>query len=154
MPAATPRCGGDAFVAKFDNTCSNLIYMTYLGGSGDDAALAIAVDAEGNAYVTGVTDSTNFPDDGRRLRTNLTGIPSPDFGLRPFDAFVAKLNPAGTNLVYSTYVGGDTEDEGIAIAVDSAGCAYITGFTDSTNFPTTVNALQTNLAGATDAFVC
>ncbi len=148
-----PNAGGDAFVAKFDNTCSNLIYMTYLGGKGDDAALAIAVDAGGNAYVTGVTDSPDFPTTRFAIRTNLTGIPSPIFGLLPSDAFVAKLNPAGSALVYSTYVGGDTEDEAIAIAVDPAGCAYITGFTDSTNFPA-VSALQTNLAGATDAFVC
>jgi hypothetical protein len=146
-----PGAGGDAFVAKFDNTCSNLIYMTYLGGSGDDAALAISVDAGGNAYVTGATDSPDFPLKFP-IRPALTGIPSPVFGLLPFDAFVAKLGPAGTNLVYSTYVGGDTFDEGIAIAVDSAGSAYITGFTDSTNFPT-VNPLQTNLAGATDVFV-
>ena len=146
--------GGDAFVAKFDNTCSNLIYMTYLGGSGNDAAMAIAVDPAGNAYVTGVTDSTNFPTTPNALQTTNTGIPGGIFGLRPFDAFVSKLNPSGSALVYSTHVGGDTDDEGIAIAVDSAGCAYITGFTDSTNFPTTVNALQTNLAGATDAFVC
>jgi hypothetical protein len=146
-----PGAGGDAFVAKFDNTCSNLIYMTYLGGRGDDAALAIAVDTKGNAYVTGVTDSPDFPLKFP-IRPALTGIPSPIFGLRPFDAFVAKLNTDGSALVYSTYLGGDTYDEGIAIAVDSAGSAYITGFTDSTNFPT-VNALQTNLAGATDAFV-
>jgi hypothetical protein len=148
-----PGAGGDAFVAKFDNTCSNLLYMTYLGGKGDDAVLAIAVDAGGYAYVTGATDSPDFPVSGFAIRTNLTGIPSPVFGLLPYDAFVAKLNPGGSALVYSTYVGGDTYDEGIAIAVDSAGCAYITGFTDSTNFPTTVNALQPNLAGATDAFV-
>ena len=147
-----PNGGGDAFVAKFDSTCSNLIYMTYLGGRGDDAALAIAVDTNGNAYVTGATDSPDFPISSFAIRTNLSGIPSPVFGLLPFDAFVAKLNTNGSALVYSTYVGGDTYDEGIAIAVDSAGCAYITGFTDSTNFPT-VNALQTNLAGATDAFV-
>ena len=142
---------GDAFIAKFDNTCSNLIYMTYLGGSGYDAALAIAVDAQGNAFVTGVTESTDFPLK-IPIRPALTGAPSPIFGLRPFDAFVAELNTNGSALVYSTYVGGDADDEGIAIAVDSAGCAYITGFTTSTNFYT-VNALQTNLAGSANAFV-
>jgi hypothetical protein len=147
-----PGAGGDAFVAKFDNTCSNLIYLTYLGGSGDDAALAIAVDAGGNAYLTGATDSTDFPLKNP-IRSVLTGTPSPYFGIRPFDAFVAKLGPAGTNLVYSTYLGGDTQDEGIAIAVDSAGCAYITGYTDSTSFPATPNALQTNLAGIENAFL-
>ncbi len=146
-----PGAGGDAFVAKFDHTCSNLIYLTYLGGSGDDVALAIAVDASGSVYLTGATDSTDFPLKNP-IRSILTGTPSPYFGIRPFDAFVAKLGPAGTNLVYSTYVGGDTQDQGIAIAVDSAGSAYVTGLTDSTNFPT-VSPLQTNLAGATDAFV-
>ncbi|MGO8929818.1 MAG: SBBP repeat-containing protein [Limisphaerales bacterium] len=145
---------GDAFVAKFDTTCSNLIYMTYLGGSGYDAAMAIAVDAAGNAYVTGVTDSTNFPTTPNALQTTNTSTPGGIFGLRFFDAFVSKLNPSGSALVYSTLVGGNTNNEGIAIAVDSAGCAYITGFTDSTNFPTTPNALQTQFAGATDAFVC
>jgi hypothetical protein len=144
--------GGDAFVAKFDNTCSNLIYLTYLGGSGYDAALGIAVDADGSAYVTGVTDSTDFPLKSP-IRPALTGTPDPNNNnLRPFDAFVTKLNPSGSALVYSTYVGGDTDDEGIAIAVDSAGSAYITGFTDSINFPA-VNALQPNLAGDWDAFV-
>jgi hypothetical protein len=143
--------GGDAFVAKFDNTCSNLIYMTYLGGSGYDAATAIAVDTNGCAYVTGVTDSPDFPVTNA-IRSVLTGIPSPTFGLLPFDAFVSKLNANGSALVYSTYVGGDGDDEGIAIAVDTNRCAYITGLTDSTNFPTT-NALQTTLAGGWNAFV-
>jgi hypothetical protein len=148
-----PNAGGDAFVAKFDNTCSNLIYMTYLGGSGDDGALAIAVDAGGNAYLTGFTDSTDFPGClNSPIRPVLTGTPSPYLGIRPFDGFAAKLNASGSALVYSTYVGGDTEDEGIAISVDAAGSAYVTGYTDSTNFPT-VNAVQTNLAGIVNAFV-
>jgi photosystem II stability/assembly factor-like uncharacterized protein len=148
----TPGVAGDGFIAKFDNTCSNLIYMTYLGGSGDDAVLGIAADAAGNAYVTGVTDSRNFPVSSFAIRTNITGTPTPQLGVMPYDAFVAKLNPTGSALVYSTYVGGDTQEEGIAIAVDSAGCAYITGFTDSMNFPT-VNPLQSVVGGDTDAFV-
>ena len=89
--------GGDAFVAKFDNTCSNLIYMTYLGGGGYDAATAIAVDAAGNAYVTGVTDSANFPTTPNALQTTNTGIPGAIFGLLPFDAFVSKLDPTGSD---------------------------------------------------------
>ena len=149
---AYPYAGGDAFVAKFDNTCSNLIYMTYLGGSGIDAATAIAVDAGGNAYVTGVTDSSNFPLKNP-IRSVLTGTPSPVYGIRPYDAFVTKLNPSGSALVYSTYLGGYSEDQGIAIAVDSTGSAYITGFTDSADFPT-VNAFQQpKLIGDSDAFV-
>ncbi|PYJ03516.1 MAG: hypothetical protein DME25_12005, partial [Verrucomicrobia bacterium] len=148
------NAGGDAFVAKFDNLASNLFYLTYLGGSGDDAAVGIAVDATGSAYLTGVTDSTNFPT--KFAITNLDHIHgTPEFftGLYPFDAFVTKLNTNGSALVYSTYLGGDTEDQATAIAVDTNGNAYVTGFTDSTNFPHTVNALQTTLGGASDAFV-
>ena len=138
-------------MAKFDNTGSNLVYMTYLGGAGDDAAEGIALDAAGDAYLTGITDSSDFPLKSP-IRSAITGIPTPIFSVFPFDAFVTKLDPTGSALVYSTYVGGDTEDQGIAIAVDAAGGAYITGFTNSTNFYTT-NAVQTNLLGVMNAFV-
>ena len=146
-----PNGGGDAFVAKLSNSGSNLVYLTYLGGGGDDAAMGIAIDAAGNAYLAGLTDSPNFPLKNA-IQASLKGTPSPNFGIRPFDAFVAKLNPSGSALVYSTYLGGDNYDEALAIAVDSAGSAYITGFTDSLNFPTN-NPAQTNLAGTINAFV-
>ncbi len=148
-----PGGGGDAFVAKFDNRGSNLCYLTYLGGKGDDAALAIAVDGAGNAYLTGVTDSTNFPTQSA-ISNHISGVGEPFLDLFPFDAFVTKLNPSGSALIYSTYLGGNAEDQGIDIAVDTNGNAYVTGFTDSTNFPTfPTNALQTDLAGGSDVFV-
>lgn len=142
--------GGDAFVAKFSNS-GLLQYMTYLGGSGNDSAAGIAVDSTGNAYITGVTDSTNFPTVNPIAR-NISGTNSPFLHLYPYDAFVSKLNPTGSGLVYSTYLGGNLEDQGIAIAVDSTGSAYVTGFTLSTNFPL-VNAWQSTNSGFDDLFV-
>ena len=95
------------------------------------------MDSAGDAYVTGDTTSTNFP----------TANPlQPTLWRQRRDAFVAKLNPAGSALVYSTYLGGSGEDDGYGIAVDSAGNAYVTGYTQSTNFPT-ANALQSTLGG-------
>ena len=123
--------GSDAFVAKLNPAGSALVYSTYLGGSGDDFGSGIAVDAAGNAYVTGETSSPDFP-------TANPVQPSPGGN---WDAFVAKLNPAGSALVYSTYLGGSQGDGGSGIAVDAAGNAYVTGGTNSTNFPTD-NPLQ------------
>jgi hypothetical protein len=142
--------GGDAFIAKLDATGSQLVYLTYLGGVGNDAAYSIAVDAAGDAFVTGFTDSTNFPV-ASAIQPHLRGTPLPFFlTLYPAEAFVARLNPAGSGLVYSTYLGGDTTDFGVDIAVDAGGNAYVTGFTDATNFPT-ANALQPNKAGTASA---
>jgi hypothetical protein len=143
--------GGDIFVAKLDASGSNLVYLTYLGGKGNDAALSIAIDATGNAYLTGFTDSTNFPL-ASPVIGSIGGKGEKYFDLFPSDAFVTKLNANGSALVYSTYLGGSTNDQGIAIAVDSSGSAFVAGFTTSTNFPT-VNALQTTNAGLDDAFV-
>jgi hypothetical protein len=128
---STATGGLDAFVTKLNAAGSALVYSTYLGGSGGDVGLAIAVDSAGNAYVTGVTSSTTFPTANARQAT--TGGFS--------DAFVTKLNAAGSALVYSTYLGGSGNESGFGIAVDSAGNAYITGPTQSFNFPT-ANALQ------------
>ncbi len=119
-----------------------LIYSTYLGGSGHDTGNAIAVDSAGNAYVTGMTNSTNFPTVNALQSTYVAAEDT---------AFVAKLNPSGSALVYSTYLGGNSFDSGNGIAVDSAGNAYVTGETASTNFPT-VNAFQPSNSGE-DAFV-
>src|ERR1051326_8007545 len=130
-----PGAGGDAFVAKFDNLGSNLFYLTYLGGKGDDAALGVAVDGTGNAYLTGVTDSTNFPTINA-IKNHISGAPEIYLGLYPFDAFVAKLNTNGSALIYSTYLGGDAEDQGVSIAVDANNNAYVGvhGNTDSLVF--------------------
>jgi len=142
--------GGDAFVAKFDPSASgasSLVYSTYLGGSSEELARGIAVDSAGSAYVIGYTGSANFP--------KTTGAFDESFGgIR--DAFVAKLNPAGSALSYSTYLGDTGQDEGDGIAVDSAGSAYVTGTTSSSGFPVTAGAFQVTKAsgaGGFDGFV-
>ncbi len=132
----------DAFVAKLGPGGNSLIYCTYLGGRGDDRAFGIAVDSAGNAYVTGWTASSAFPT-VLSLQSALAGGK---------DAFVAKLNPAGNVLLYSTYLGGAGNDSGNGIAVDSTGNAYVAGYTDSTNFPTR-NAYQNSNRGSENAFV-
>lgn len=122
-----------------------LEYSTYLGGAGTDSGYAIAVDSAGNAYVTGETTSTNFPITPtafERRRTSLEG-----------DVFVTKLNSTGTALIYSTYLGGRGSSRGLGMAVDSSGEAYVTGMTDSANYPTTAGAFQSSYGGGTDAFV-
>jgi hypothetical protein len=134
---------GDAFVAKFSNNGSNLVYFTYLGGSADDAAYGLAVDAAGDAYVAGATVSPNFPTKNA-IYTNISGTAIPHAGYLE-DAFVAELAPGGSNLVYSTYLGGGNVDVAYGIAVDLSGNAYVTGFTYSTNFPVT-NAIQNHSA--------
>jgi Beta-propeller repeat len=124
-----------------------LLYSTYLGGSGDDDGFDIAVDAAGNAYVTGYTLSSGFPTTAGAFDTSYNGGPGGD-------AFVTKLNANGSALVYSTFLGGSESDEGHGIAVDAAGNAYVTGFTLSTNYPTTPGAFDTSYGGApSDAFV-
>ncbi len=136
----------DAFVTKLNPTGTALVYSTYLGGTSEDFGEGIAVDTAGNAYVTGSTTSTNFPTTAGAFQTT--------YGGGDYDAFVTKLNPTGTALVYSTYLGGTGLDEGSAIAVDTAGNAYVTGTTSSADFPTTAGALQTTYGGGDyDAFV-
>ena len=146
---------GDAFVAKYDNTGSNLLYLTFLGGKTDDGALGLAVDASGAVYITGFTDSKNFPIvPANALRAQPTGRNNNALRLHFVDAFVAKLDPTGSSLVYSTLLGGDGRDEGVGIALDSAGNAYVAGLTESTNFfPISANAFQTNEQGNADVFV-
>ena len=137
----------DVFVTKLNATGTALVYSTYLGGSDQEIAgpgMTIAIDSSGNAYVTGLTLSTNFPTTAGAFQTVLAGSS---------DAFVTRLNGAGTALVYSTYLGGSGQETGNGIAVNSAGDAYVAGNTGSANFPTTAGALQTLLAGTTDAFV-
>jgi Immunoglobulin I-set domain/Beta-propeller repeat len=151
---------GDAFVAKFDNAGTNLIYVTYLGGSSEDGALDLALDSAGDAYVTGFTSSTNFPVTNSipgiigvpGLPTHISGTNNIKLNVFHQDAFVAELNTNGSALVYSTYLGGNSDDIADGIAVDAAGGAYVTGYTYSTNFPCT-NAYQSHLQGSNDVFV-
>ena len=119
-----------------------LSYSTYLGGSSLGDVTGVAVDAAGNLYVTGWTEAIDFPIAGAYQAARAGGV----------DAFVVKLNPAGTAMVYATYLGGVGDDRAAAIAVDSAGSAYITGATGSSNFPV-VAALQSTFGGGRDAFV-
>src|SRR2546426_4537719 len=121
-----------------------LVDSTYLGGSISDDGYGIAVDAAGSAYVTGLAGSTDFPTVNPLQAANGGGT----------DAFVSKLNAAGSALLYSTYLGGSGEDYGYGIAVDAAGSAYVTGQTTSTDFPTTIGAFQTTKGGSSyNAFV-
>lgn len=144
LQPALADAGGDVIAAKFDQTGS-LIFSTYLGGNNFDRGLSIAADASGNAYLTGETRSGNFP---------TSNALQPMKGSPPaVDAFVAKLNPDGSEFIYSTYLGGSGGDEGRGIAVDTSGNVYLTGWTSSVDFPTK-NPLQTVLNGeARDAFV-
>ena len=137
----------DTFVTKIDSLGNALIYSTYLGGSGFDSSRYIAVDGSGNAYITGYTDSTNFPPEGPIPVGPIQGT-----NAGGNDAFVTKINAAGNGLVYSTYLGGSGNDASQGIAVDSAGNAYIVGSTFG-NFPTTPDAYQTSFGGVLDAFV-
>ncbi|MDO8413861.1 MAG: SBBP repeat-containing protein [Gallionellaceae bacterium] len=135
----------DSFVTRLDNKLSTLLASTLLGGEGYDWAYAGAVDGGGNIYITGWTDSSDFP--------TTPGAYDPSFGLRT-DVFVSKFNFNLTTLSASTYLGGIDLEEGHGIAVDGTGNVYVTGFTSSTDFPTTAGAYDTTLGNfATNAFV-
>jgi hypothetical protein len=143
----------DGWVARLNAAGSGLLYSTFLGGfgsgsTGQDAAYGIAVDAAGNAHVTGRTASATFPTTADAFDP-LVGPLS--------DAFYTKINPTGSALVYSTYLGGGTgltsSDEGSGIALDPSGDAYIVGDTTSSDFPVTAGAYDTTLNGSNDAFV-
>ena len=136
--------GQNVFITKINASGTATVYSTYLGGSGSDVGESIAVDASGNAYVTGDTSSQNFPTANALQPTHSGGFT---------DVFITKINASGAALDYSTYLGGSSEETGNAIAVDASGNAYVTGFTESPNFPT-ANALQPTYGGGfIDAFV-
>ena len=139
----------DAFVTKVNASGSALTYSTYLGGSGSrDGGGSIAVDHEGNAYVTGHTNSSDFPTKFP-IQATFQSIAS-----ETTDVFISKFNQSGSILTFSTYLGGVREDQGMGIAVDAAGNAYITGYTFSVNFPI-VNSFQGSIGGGgySDAFI-
>ncbi len=144
---ASLKGSSDAFVTKFDAAGNALVYSTYLGGSGFQQGYAIAIDSSESAYITGITNSTDFPVVNAYQATNPSAAGS---GTNP--GFVSKLSPAGNVLDYSTYLGGSADSFPYAIAVDSNGEAYVTGATDSTDFPT-VNPYQSQLKGLVDAFI-
>ena len=132
----------DAFLVRYNAAGTAIEFATYLGGSSDDRALALAVDALGQPVLAGFTASTNFPVQNAAQTSSGGGR----------DAFLAKLNASGTGFVFSTYLGGAGQDEGRAVTVDAAGNVYMGGATYSTNFPT-LNAFQTANAGGQDGFL-
>jgi uncharacterized protein (TIGR03437 family) len=134
--------GLDAFVTKVNSNGTALVYSTYLGGSSDDAGSGIAVDGLGNAYVVGYTASTDFKTQNPLQAANRGDA----------DAFIAKINPSGSQLVYSTYLGSSGEDIGFAIATDTSGNAYVTGYSGANDF-NIQSALQQTYRGNIDAFV-
>ncbi len=143
----------DVFVTKINATGTALIFSTFLGGSNFEWGRGIALDAANNVYITGQTKSSNFPTTGGAFDRTFNVDTCPRCGIDQYDAFVTKLNAAGSSLVYSTYLGGFDLDDGMAIAVDSAGSAYIAGETGSSNFPTTTGAISRVRSGAFDAFI-
>jgi uncharacterized protein (TIGR03437 family) len=140
---------GDAFVAKMNPSATALLWVTYLGGTGNDSASSLALDASGNVYVTGSTLSSDFP-----IAPNPNSVVQGKFGgaggSSSFhavgDAFVAKFDPTG-KLLWSTYLGGSLDDIGTAIAVDSSGNVYVAGATVSANFPGVTAGYQSTFGG-------
>ena len=136
----------DAFVCKFNRWGTQLIYCTYLGGSGEDSGFGIAASPDGNAYVTGRVESDNFPVSNAVYPTTQGGM----------DIFISALNPAGTGFVYSTYFGCGGEDKGLGVFVNASNEAYVTGYARApSGFPTTAGAVRTAAmaVGNYDAFV-
>jgi hypothetical protein len=132
--------GQDAFVVKLDPS-GRILYATYLGGAGSEAALGIAVDARGQAYVTGITDSADFP---------VRDAVQPSYG-GGTDAFVAVLDADGGDLIYSTYIGGSGADDAADLALDGTGRVYVGGSTSSMDFPSLPGSA--GLSGTQDGFV-
>ncbi len=146
-----PAYGGgsnDGFVTKLNSTGTGLIFSSYIGGSDNDQALGIALDGADNLYITGFTHSANFPHTAGAAQAALAG---------PVNGFITKMNTAGTALLYSTFLGGSGSglngDVAVAIAIDSSGNAYVTGYATSTNFPITAGAASSTHVGTLDAFV-
>jgi hypothetical protein len=135
----------DCFVAKVDPSGATISYSTYLGGENADVCNGIAVDASGAAFVTGTTTSYAFPVVGA-LKQTLNDASS--------DAFLTKFSPAGNHFAFSTYLGGDGAEDGNVVRVDSSGTVYVGGDTSSSAFPVTTGAMQGQLNGGYDGFVC
>jgi hypothetical protein len=138
----TTNAGGkDVFITKLNATGSGLIYSTYLGGSSNEQGYSITVDSSENAYVTGITESTNFDTTAGAFKTTNSGF---------MDVFATKINATGSSLIFSTYLGGSGYDRGHSIGLDANGNTYITGGTSSSNYDTTSGAFQTTYGGGAD----
>jgi hypothetical protein len=143
------RGGAEGFVVKFQASGGSRVFSTYVGGNAGTAGLpeavnGVAVDSSGNVYIAGVTSSTDFTTTASVFQTAIRG--------GGIDAFVAKLSPSGNTRLYSSYLGGAGADAAAAIRVDSAGYAYVVGYTASQDFPTS-DAVQPILKGSYDAFL-
>ena len=139
----------NAFVTKLNATGSALAYSTFLGGNTSDAANSITIDSSGDAYVTGGTTSTTFPTKNpiqAAFAGGGTTCPAQHVSICG-DAFVTELDSKGSTLIFSTYLGGKGEDSGVGIALDPAGNIYVSGGTDSTDFPTTAGVVQPTFGG-------
>ena len=138
--------GSDAFISELNSSGSQLVFSTYLGGSGDEFPSAIALDPAGDIFIDGTTDSTD-------LQTTANAFQS-TYGGGDSDAFVAKLDPSGAGLAYLTYLGGsgDVDSSDVEMAVDAEGDAYVTGTTDADTIPM-VNAYQSTYSGGQDAYI-
>src|SRR5256885_12977811 len=141
--AHTGFCIGDAFVTEFDASGQSLVYSTYLGGTGFDGASGLAVDEQGQAYVAGQTSSSNFPRTNA-YQSSLSG---------PSDAFVTKLNATGSDVVFSTFLGGSGFDGATGVALDHRDRVYVTGTTNSMDFPLIRPFQSKNRGGFTDGFI-
>lgn len=138
----------NSFVTEINPTGSALVFSTYLGGNGNDIGWAIAIDSSNNTYIAGQTTSSNFPTTPGAMRTTCSTSCSAN------DAFVTKVNPTGTALVYSSYLGGTAgEQEAYALTATASGAAYVTGRTKSTHFPVTHGAFSTTNQGVYDAYI-
>ena len=144
---------GDGFVTKINRDATSLVYSTYLGGSDGDFVNGIALDALGNAYLVGGTASANFPVTANAIQPKIGGCSSPPQGSL-CDAFVTILNPSGSGLRFSTFLGGSSDEEGDAIVrLPDREDIFVAGTTFSTDFPTTPGAFDTTEKGASDFFV-
>jgi hypothetical protein len=134
----------DAFIAKLNSTGSDLIWATYLGGTGYDNCRTIILDNSGDVYVAGGTDSLDFPVTPGAFDTTYNGL---------FDAFIAKLNSTGNNILWATYLGGGDNDPEVTIALNVAGDVIVAGMTWSADFPVTPGAFDTTLGGIFDGYL-
>ncbi len=149
----TGACGGSpevgaAFLTKLNSTGSALIYSTYLGGSAYDFGSGVVVDGSGDAYVGGYTEASNFPVTSGAFQTSCDNC-----GQDEGDVFLTEMNPSGSALLYSTFIGGNQEDAAHGIARDLSGDVYVVGNTYSSDFPTTGGVVQPTYGGSGNGFI-